>query len=84
MDCEYIFRGFDENIEGNYEIRARGPQVSLLGPYKISGKILVLPIQGEGQSNITISKCTKYFNNRIVLTKNYIIFHSESGTIDSI
>lgn len=51
-----FYRGFDENIEGKYEIRARGPKVSLLGPYKISGKILILPIQGEGQSNITISE----------------------------
>lgn len=54
------FRGFDENIEGKYEFRARGPQVSLLGPYTISGKILVLPIQGEGQSNITISEYTEF------------------------
>lgn len=50
------FRGFDENIEGKYELRAKGPQVSLLGPYTIAGKILILPIQGEGQSNITISE----------------------------
>lgn len=55
MNCLW-FRGFDENVEGKYEIGFKGKQIELVGPYSISGRILILPIQGEGLSNITISK----------------------------
>lgn len=47
--------GFNENPDGNYELRLKGPRLELLGPYSIEGRIMVLPIQGSGTSNITIS-----------------------------
>lgn len=46
--------GFQENPNGKYEFRYKAPRIDLAGPYKISGKVLILPIQGEGQSNISI------------------------------
>ncbi|KFB51942.1 AGAP012703-PA-like protein [Anopheles sinensis] len=33
------------------------PVVSLIGGYKINGKVLILPIQGEGSSNMTMANC---------------------------
>ncbi|XP_053692816.1 protein takeout-like isoform X1 [Sabethes cyaneus] len=33
------------------------PVASLIGGYKINGKVLILPIQGEGHSNMTMENC---------------------------
>ncbi|XP_055612009.1 protein takeout-like [Uranotaenia lowii] len=33
------------------------PVVSLVGGYKINGKVLILPIQGDGKSNMTMENC---------------------------
>uniref|UniRef100_A0A182NCX8 Uncharacterized protein n=1 Tax=Anopheles dirus TaxID=7168 RepID=A0A182NCX8_9DIPT len=33
------------------------PVASLVGSYKIKGKVLILPIQGEGSSNMTMVNC---------------------------
>lgn len=32
----------------------KSPQVALIGDYSISGRILILPIQGEGKCNLTL------------------------------
>lgn len=32
----------------------KSPQVALIGDYSINGRILVLPIQGEGKCNLTL------------------------------
>lgn len=52
-----IFRGFQANPAGKYVLVVKGtgnPNLYLVGPYKISGRVLILPIQGEGISNITL------------------------------
>lgn len=51
-----IFSGFQKNPAGRYVLKLKGPVLDLVGPYKISGRVLVLPIQGVGQSNITLGK----------------------------
>lgn len=56
IPCFFFFRGFQENPNGKYELRYKAPRIDLAGPYVISGKILILPIQGEGQSNISIGE----------------------------
>lgn len=38
------------------EIRGFIPTINFIGNYKISGRVLVLPIQGDGRSNITLSR----------------------------
>ncbi|KAJ6635879.1 Protein takeout [Pseudolycoriella hygida] len=50
----YSVKGFQKDKEGVYEIKLKGPVLYLIGPYKISGRVLILPIQGEGKSNITL------------------------------
>lgn len=37
-------------------IELKGPSLTLLGPYEVSGRILIIPIQGSGHSNITIGE----------------------------
>lgn len=49
-----IYSGFQANPAGKYNLNVKGPALYLVGPYKISGRVLVLPIQGEGKSNITL------------------------------
>lgn len=49
-----IYSGFQANPTGKYQLNVKGPALYLVGPYKISGRVLVLPIQGEGNSNITL------------------------------
>ncbi|XP_031627223.1 protein takeout-like [Contarinia nasturtii] len=50
----YKIEGFNDKPEGKYEIRLKGPRLELVGPYSIQGRILILPISGIGQSNITV------------------------------
>lgn len=50
----YSMTGFEKDPNGEYEIKLKGPVLNLIGPYKISGRVLILPIQGEGTSNITL------------------------------
>lgn len=49
-----IFSGFQRDPNGKYSLACKGPALYLTGPYKISGRVLVLPIQGVGKSNITL------------------------------
>lgn len=58
----YIFfhRGFQKQNEGKYEIKLKGPVLYLIGPYKVTGRVLILPIQGEGQSNMTLGMSILY------------------------
>lgn len=49
-----ICSGFQTNPEGKYVFHLKGPILYLIGPYKISGRVLVLPIQGDGISNTTL------------------------------
>ena len=39
-------------MSSKYEIYSNIPKVLLKGDYKINGKVLVLPIQGEGKSSL--------------------------------
>ncbi|XP_058169536.1 protein takeout-like [Anopheles ziemanni] len=39
------------------ELNLLVPVASLVGGYKINGKVLILPIQGEGSSNMTMANC---------------------------
>lgn len=45
------FSGFDADVlTSKYEIYAKLPLVTLQGDYKINGRVLILPIQGDGKS----------------------------------
>ncbi|GAB0091618.1 hypothetical protein DMENIID0001_064740 [Sergentomyia squamirostris] len=46
--------GFKNTVEQEIELHLFSPQVSLIGPYTINGRVLVLPIQGKGESNLTL------------------------------
>ncbi|XP_063696583.1 protein takeout-like [Culicoides brevitarsis] len=62
MDLHGISNGVVTRVNGfeadprtsKFEIEAKVPRLTLAGKYKINGKVLVLPIQGRGLSNLTI------------------------------
>lgn len=55
--------GFNRNLDGDIiEIRSRAPLVSIVGKYSVTGKILILPIQGSGDF-----KCS--FDNMEIILK---------------
>lgn len=48
-------RGFEKIPDGQvFSVNATVDQVKLLGDYKINGRVLVLPIRGQGRSNLTL------------------------------
>lgn len=53
---ENFYSGFQADPAGKYELKVKGPALYLVGPYKISGRVLVLPIQGVGISNTTLGQ----------------------------
>lgn len=53
----YKVNGFKKDPEGNkLEIKIKIPLFQIIGTYKANGQILILPIQGNGQANITLGK----------------------------
>ncbi|GAB0088226.1 uncharacterized protein DMENIID0001_026190 [Sergentomyia squamirostris] len=48
-------KGFDKDpTDVLFEAEAKLDQVQLIGQYKIDGRVLILPIQGHGKSNLTL------------------------------
>lgn len=51
----YNVSGFNKNPQGDsIEIRLKAPVIQLYGSYKINGRVLILPIQGDGMLNFTL------------------------------
>ncbi|XP_030374331.1 uncharacterized protein LOC115623915 [Scaptodrosophila lebanonensis] len=50
-------RGFGTDLAKKHELRMKSDAVSLVGPYNIKGKVLILPISGSGISNLTLVNC---------------------------
>lgn len=45
-----------------------------MGPYTISGRVLILPITGSGQSNITLGNCLEIYLYQMCL-RDIIFYH---------
>ncbi|XP_017080003.2 uncharacterized protein LOC108113805 [Drosophila eugracilis] len=47
-------KGFGKDLTAKHEVKIVTKIFSLVGPYDIKGKVLILPISGSGQSNLTL------------------------------
>uniref|UniRef100_A0A6B2EBP2 Putative hemolymph juvenile hormone binding protein n=1 Tax=Phlebotomus kandelakii TaxID=1109342 RepID=A0A6B2EBP2_9DIPT len=47
-------KGFGKDVEQDIELYLSSPKVALIGPYTINGRVLILPVQGKGASNLTL------------------------------
>lgn len=49
--------GFEKDpTTSKFEIYAKIKQLSLIGLYKVSGSVIILPVRGSGPSNLTLGK----------------------------
>lgn len=49
--------GFEKDPKrSKFEIHARLPRIELDAKYKADGKVLILPITGNGKSNLTLGE----------------------------
>jgi len=55
----FIHSGFGKDLTGKHEVRIIAKTFSLVGPYNINGKVLILPISGTGKSNMTMGKISR-------------------------
>lgn len=64
--------GFDADPNtSKYEVYATVPKVSITGKYKVDGRVLVLPIRGEGDANLVFDNCVLVVKLKPkVITKN--------------
>lgn len=46
-------KGFDKDLKGPHSLTSTGKSVSLVGTYTANGKVLLLPVKGNGFSNFT-------------------------------
>lgn len=54
----FKFSGFGPNPNASkYELYAKVPKVSIVGKYKVDGRVLVLPIRGEGNADLVFENC---------------------------
>lgn len=57
------FSGFGKDPKtSKYEVHATVPKIVIKGKYKIDGRVLVLPIQGEGNADLV-------FDNAVFIVK---------------
>lgn len=64
----YKISGFNRNSAGDkLEIRFKSPKIAIVGPYKSIGKVLILPIQGEGNCNMTLGTFRLTFFEKAML-----------------
>lgn len=69
-----IFRGFNKNAENDkIDFKLKVPRISMISKYKISGRVLILPIQGEGRSNMTMGMYICPYNG-VLCSKYYSLF----------
>ncbi|KAH8312516.1 hypothetical protein KR044_011229, partial [Drosophila immigrans] len=47
-------KGFGSDMTKKHELQLHAAKLSLVGPYTIKGKVLILPISGTGKSNMTL------------------------------
>lgn len=49
-----ISSGFTDDPAGQNEIQLTFPRLELISPYSMDGRVLILPVQGNGDSNLTL------------------------------
>lgn len=54
------FSGFGKDPKrSKFEFYGRIQRLTILADYKLNGKVIILPVQGEGPANMTMGKSMK-------------------------
>lgn len=52
-----IFSGYGKDPKKTkFEFYGRIPRLTILGNYKLNGRVIILPVQGDGPANMTFGK----------------------------
>lgn len=64
INLKNLFREFprDPKLMPKFELMGFTPLVSITGTYKASGKVLLLPLHGDGYVELKLCKCNFHFN----------------------
>lgn len=52
----FDFSGFTRDLSRSIELVMEVPEIGVRGPYSVDGRILILPITGNGIADIRLSK----------------------------
>jgi len=77
--------GFEADpTTSKYEVYATIPQLSVSGDYGINGRILVLPIQGEGKANLVFdnAKLVVKFKPKVIVKKGKEYVQTDKFNLD--
>ncbi|KAH8311178.1 hypothetical protein KR044_004683, partial [Drosophila immigrans] len=77
---------FSKDLTKKHEVRLHADSLSLIGPYSINGKILVLPISGNGMSNFTFvnTDVMVSFNGKAIEREGEIYLEPVNFVVDAI
>lgn len=60
--CEY-FSGFEKDPKrSRYEIHGRIPRLTIRGSYRANGRVILLPVVGDGAATMTFGKIDTYYH----------------------
>lgn len=71
-------------MTSKYEVYAFVPRIDIVGKYKINGRVLVLPIQGEGNAKLAFDNATLVikYKPKLVLKKDKQFVQTEKFKLD--
>lgn len=68
----FFHSGFDRDPKtSKFEIYCRIPELAIVGHYKVAGKVIILPVVGEGPANLTFGNFIKIMNRLVGCTIQY-------------
>ena len=77
-----LLSGFSKNIQDTkHEVYLKAPTIQMLADYDMSGRVLILPIQGNGRCNLTAVAPNMKIR---FLTKTYIKNGKEHMQVDKL
>lgn len=67
-----------------YEVYATVPKISIIGKYKVNGRVLVLPIQGEGNARLAFddAELVVRYKPKVVEKRNKKYIQTERFQLD--
>lgn len=81
----YFSSGFTADPRtSKYEVHANVPKISINGKYKVNGRVLVLPIRGDGDANLVFENVTLVvkYKPRIVEKKGKTYIQTDKFALD--
>lgn len=73
------FAGLEKIDDGKITVTLKFPHLELDGPYKIDGKVLILPVQGNGKASLKFRKFPSSFQMVLIFNKIFFLRGHQRG-----